>query len=78
MPPDVDEPSSRRRVLPRNTYAGHPCLCCALANLKIVEDERSIAMPARSALFLARLKDVQTRHRNIGDVRGWLMIVSNW
>jgi putrescine aminotransferase len=55
-----------------NTYAGHPLACAAaLANLKIVEVEQLDRNAGEvGAYFLARLKDVQTRHRNIGDVRG--------
>jgi putrescine---pyruvate transaminase len=55
-----------------NTYAGHPLACAAaLANLKIVEAEQLERNAGEvGAYFLARLKDVQTRHRNIGDVRG--------
>lgn len=55
-----------------NTYAGHPLACvAALANLRIVEGED---LPANAGkvgrYFLDRLKDLQTRHPNIGDVRG--------
>lgn len=55
-----------------NTYAGHPLACAAaVANLRIVEEERLDRNAGEvGAYFLARLKDVQTRHRNIGDVRG--------
>ena len=55
-----------------NTYAGHPLACAAaLANLKIVEDEALDRNAGEvGAYFLARLKDVQTRHSMIGDVRG--------
>ncbi|WP_052365193.1 aminotransferase class III-fold pyridoxal phosphate-dependent enzyme [Halotalea alkalilenta] len=55
-----------------NTYAGHPLACAAaIANLKIIEEED---LPANAgtvgAYFIERLKEVQTRHHNIGDVRG--------
>lgn len=55
-----------------NTYAGHPLACAAaIANLKIVEDEAlDTNAGVVGAYFLDRLKDVQTRHPNIGDVRG--------
>ena len=55
-----------------NTYAGHPLACAAaIANLAIVEREKLDRNAAEvGAYFLQRLKDVQTRHRNIGDVRG--------
>ncbi len=54
------------------TYAGHPLACAAaIANLAIVERE-ALDQNAKEvgAYFLARLKDVQRRHRIIGDVRG--------
>ena len=55
-----------------NTYAGHPLACAAaLANLKIVEDEGLERNAGEvGSYFLARLKDVQTRHPIVGDVRG--------
>ncbi len=55
-----------------NTYAGHPLACAAaLANLRIVEHEGLDRNAAEvGAYLLARLKDVQTRHPHIGDVRG--------
>jgi putrescine---pyruvate transaminase len=61
-----------RAFMHGNTYAGHPLACvAALANLRIVEGED---LPANAAkvgrYFLDRLKDLQKRHPNIGDVRG--------
>lgn len=61
-----------RAFMHGNTYAGHPLACvAALANLRIVEGED---LPANAGkvgrYFLDRLKDLQTRHPNIGDVRG--------
>ncbi len=55
-----------------NTYAGHPLACAAaIANLRIVEDERLDRNAAEvGAYFLMRLKQVQDRHEMIGDVRG--------
>lgn len=55
-----------------NTYAGHPLACAAgIANLKIIEDENLPVNAGKvGGYFLDRLKDVQSRHRNIGDVRG--------
>jgi adenosylmethionine-8-amino-7-oxononanoate aminotransferase len=55
-----------------NTYSGHPLACAAaVANLKIVEEERLPGNAGKvGAYFLERLKDVQTRHPNMGDVRG--------
>ncbi|UXN02777.1 aminotransferase class III-fold pyridoxal phosphate-dependent enzyme [Bartonella sp. HY406] len=55
-----------------NTYSGHPLACAsALANLKIIEDE-NLTQKAGDVgqYFIDRLKDLQTRHENIGDVRG--------
>ncbi len=61
-----------RAFMHGNTYAGHPLACAAArANLRIVEDED---LPSNAAkvgrYFLDRLKDLQTRHPNMGDVRG--------
>tara|TARA_R110002020_G_scaffold27202_10_gene87809 strand:+ start:853 stop:2229 length:1377 start_codon:yes stop_codon:yes gene_type:complete len=55
-----------------NTYAGHPLACAAaLASLKIVEDENLPDNAGRvGGYFLDRLKEVQSRHGMIGDVRG--------
>jgi putrescine aminotransferase len=55
-----------------NTYSGHPLACAAaIANLKIIEDENLADNAGRvGAYFLKRLKDVQSRHDIIGDVRG--------
>lgn len=55
-----------------HTYAGHPLACvAAIANLKIIEEEDLPGNAARvGAYFLNRLKDVQSRHPNMGDVRG--------
>ena len=61
-----------RAFMHGNTYAGHPLACAAaLANLRIVEQEN---LPANAAevgkYLLGRLKELEPRHRNIGDVRG--------
>jgi putrescine aminotransferase len=61
-----------RAFMHGNTYAGHPLACAAaLANLGIVEAEN---LPENAAkvgqYFLDRLRDLQRRHPNIGDVRG--------
>ena len=55
-----------------NTYAGHPLACAAaIASLNILEAERLPENAGRvGAYFLQRLKDVQSRHPIIGDVRG--------
>ncbi len=60
-----------------NTYAGHPLACvAALANLDIVEREGLDRNAGEvGAHLLARFRDVQTRHRNIGDVRGLGLMV---
>ncbi len=55
-----------------NTYAGHPLACAAaLANLRIVEREGLDRNAGEvGAHMLAGFRDVQGRHRHIGDVRG--------
>ncbi|WP_339764494.1 aminotransferase class III-fold pyridoxal phosphate-dependent enzyme [uncultured Hoeflea sp.] len=55
-----------------NTYSGHPLACAAaIANLKIIEDDNLAGNAGRvGAYFIERLKDVQSRHSIIGDVRG--------
>ena len=55
-----------------NTYAGHPLACvAALANLDIVERERLDRNAGEvGAHMLAGLRDVQSRHPHVGDVRG--------
>ncbi len=55
-----------------NTYAGHPLACAAaLANLAIVEGERlDLNAGEVGAHMLAGFRDVQSRHRHVGDVRG--------
>ncbi len=74
---DDDAQFTPRAFAHGNTYAGHPLACAAaLANLKIVEDEN---LPGNAAdvggYFLARLRDIQTRHRVIGDVRGMGLMI---
>ncbi len=61
-----------------NTYAGHPLACAAaIANLKIIEDENLTENAGRvGAYFLKRLKDVQSRHNIIGDVRGLGLMIA--
>lgn len=61
-----------------NTYAGHPLACAAaIANLGIVVDE-DLAGNARTvgAHFIGRLRELQARHPNIGDVRGLGLMVA--
>jgi len=61
-----------RAFMHGNTYAGHPLACAAaLANLRIIERENLPANAGRvGAYLLDRLKDIQRRHPNMGDVRG--------
>lgn len=69
---------AKRRIMekwPRgahgNTYGGNP-LCCAaaLATLDLVEREYAANATAAGTYFLERLRDLQTRHDVIGEVRG--------
>lgn len=55
-----------------NTYAGHPLACAsAIANLDIVEkDDLPATAASVGAYFVDRLKELQSRHPNVGDVRG--------
>ncbi len=54
-----------------NTYGGNP-LCCAaaLATIDLVEREYMANAARVGGLFLERLRDLQARHPEIGDVRG--------
>jgi 4-aminobutyrate aminotransferase len=54
-----------------NTFGGNP-LCCAaaLATLDLVEREYAANAGAVGEYFLSRLRDLQSRHDVIGDVRG--------
>jgi 4-aminobutyrate aminotransferase len=54
-----------------NTFGGNP-LCCAaaLATLDLVEREYASNAAAVGEHFLARLRELQSRHGAIGDVRG--------
>jgi len=54
-----------------NTYGGNP-LCCAaaLATLDLVEHQYTANAAEVGAYFLDRLRELQTRHAEIGDVRG--------
>jgi 4-aminobutyrate aminotransferase len=59
-----------------NTYGGNP-LCCAaaLATLDLVEGQFMANAAEVGSYFLQRLRDLQTRHPEIGEVRGkglWL------
>jgi 4-aminobutyrate aminotransferase len=54
-----------------NTYGGNP-LCCAaaLATIDLVEREYMANAAGVGERFIARLRDLQGRHPEIGDVRG--------
>ena len=54
-----------------NTFGGNP-LCCAaaLATLDLVEREYAANAAAVGEYFMARLRELQSRHQVIGDVRG--------
>jgi 4-aminobutyrate aminotransferase len=54
-----------------NTYGGNP-LCCAaaLATLDLVEHQYAANAAEVGACFLDRLRGLQERHPEIGDVRG--------
>jgi 4-aminobutyrate aminotransferase len=69
---------ARRRIMERwtrgahgNTYGGNP-LCCAaaLATLDLVENGYRQNAARVGEYFLARLRDLATRHTAIGEVRG--------
>src|ERR1041385_8337998 len=54
-----------------NTYGGNP-LCCAaaLATLDLVEREYAANAEKVGAYFMTRLRELQSRHDAIGDIRG--------
>jgi putrescine---pyruvate transaminase len=66
-----------RAFMHGNTYAGHPLACAAaVANLRIVEQENLPANAAEVGKYLLdRLKELEPRHRNIGDVRGMGLMI---
>jgi 4-aminobutyrate aminotransferase len=54
-----------------NTYGGNPiCCAAALATLDLVEGSYMANAAEVGATFQARLRGLQTRHPEIGDVRG--------
>jgi 4-aminobutyrate aminotransferase len=54
-----------------NTFGGNPiCCAAALATLELVERECAANAAEVGEYFLQRLRDLQTRHEAIGDVRG--------
>jgi 4-aminobutyrate aminotransferase len=69
---------ARKRVISKwtrgahgNTFGGNPiCCAAALATLDLVEQQYKDNAAKVGDLFLSRLRDLQTRHAEIGDVRG--------
>ncbi len=54
-----------------NTYGGNPiCCAAALATLDLVEREYAANAARVGEMFLARLRELQVGHAEIGDVRG--------
>ncbi|HUL79061.1 MAG TPA: aminotransferase class III-fold pyridoxal phosphate-dependent enzyme, partial [Vicinamibacteria bacterium] len=69
---------AKKRIMERwsrgahgNTFGGNP-LCCAaaLATLDLVEREYAANAAAVGGYLMARLRELQSRHETIGDVRG--------
>jgi 4-aminobutyrate aminotransferase len=69
---------ARKRVMSKwtpgahgNTFGGNPiCCAAALATLDLVEHQYMGNAAKMGDLFMAGLRDLQTRHQEIGDVRG--------
>jgi 4-aminobutyrate aminotransferase len=54
-----------------NTYGGNPiCCAAALATLELVEKEYAANAAEVGDYFMERLRELQTRHEVIGEVRG--------
>ena len=55
-----------------NTFGGNPLACAAaLATIEVIETEGLLENAARMGeFFLAGLRDIQSRHEVVGDVRG--------
>ena len=54
-----------------NTYGGNPiCCAAALATLDLVEREYTANAAKVGAYFMERLRELQSRHEVIGEVRG--------
>lgn len=54
-----------------NTYGGNPiCCAAALATLDLVEREYAANAAKVGAYFMERLREMQSRHKVIGEVRG--------
>jgi 4-aminobutyrate aminotransferase len=73
LPAVMDQwPASQGEALHTSTFLGHPVACAAaLTTLDVLETE---GLPARAAsmgaLAMEKLRDLQTRHPQLGDVRG--------
>jgi 4-aminobutyrate aminotransferase len=54
-----------------NTFGGNPiCCAAALATLELVEKEYAANAAEVGAHFMERLRELQSRHEAIGEVRG--------
>jgi 4-aminobutyrate aminotransferase len=54
-----------------NTYGGNPiCCAAALATLDLIENEYVANAAKVGDYFMARLRELQSRHEAIGDIRG--------
>jgi 4-aminobutyrate aminotransferase len=62
------------------TFGGNPvCCAAALATLDVIEDGLIENAAQQGAYMLDALRDLQTRHPTVGDVRGTgLMIAVEW
>jgi len=60
------------RISASTSYGGNPMACAAaLASLEVIEEEDLLQRSAQLGDFiLARLREIQTRHPIVGDVRG--------
>ena len=54
-----------------NTYGGNPiCCAAALATLDLIENEYVANAAKVGDYFMTRLRELQSRHEAIGDIRG--------
>jgi 4-aminobutyrate aminotransferase len=54
-----------------NTYGGNPiCCAAALATLDLIENEYAANAAKVGDYFMTRLRELQSRHEAIGDIRG--------
>ncbi len=60
------------RISASTSYGGNPMACAAaLASLEVIEEEELVRRSAALGDFmLARLREIQSRHEIVGDVRG--------